>query len=133
MKKTRNNKGFTLAELLIVVAIIAVLVAVAIPVFSGQLEKSRQATTLANLRSGYAEATVELFDKDLSGTSVYVDKAVNITTKETSFNKIDNAELKALPFTVTAFPGAAGSTVMRYTFTLDKGEVKSVSVAKAAG
>lgn len=38
-----SRKGFTLAELLIVVAIIAVLVAVAIPVFGSQLEKSREA------------------------------------------------------------------------------------------
>ena len=53
MKK--NNKGFTLAELLIVVAIIAVLVAIAIPVFTAQLEKSREATDLANVRSAYAE------------------------------------------------------------------------------
>ena len=53
MKK--NNKGFTLAELLIVVAIIAVLVAIAIPVFTSQLEKSREATDLANVRSAYAE------------------------------------------------------------------------------
>jgi len=53
MKK--NNKGFTLAELLIVVAIIAVLVAIAIPVFTAQLEKSREATDLANIRSAYAE------------------------------------------------------------------------------
>ena len=53
MKK--NNKGFTLAELLIVVAIIAVLVAIAIPVFTTQLEKSREATDIANVRSAYAE------------------------------------------------------------------------------
>ena len=52
MKK--NRKGFTLAELLIVVAIIAVLVAIAIPVFSTQLEKSREATDVANVRSAYA-------------------------------------------------------------------------------
>ncbi len=45
MKK--NNKGFTLAELLIVVAIIAVLVAIAIPVFTSQLEKSRESTDAA--------------------------------------------------------------------------------------
>ena len=38
----RRKKGFTLAELLIVVAIVAVLVAIAIPVFSKQLEKSRR-------------------------------------------------------------------------------------------
>lgn len=51
----KSKKGFTLAELLIVVAIIAVLVAIAIPIFSTQLEKSREATDLANVRSAYAE------------------------------------------------------------------------------
>lgn len=39
----QNQKGFTLAELLIVVAIIAVLVAVSIPIFNKQLEKARDA------------------------------------------------------------------------------------------
>lgn len=37
--KRKQNKGFTLAELLIVVAIIAVLVAISIPIFSKQLKK----------------------------------------------------------------------------------------------
>lgn len=54
--KKNNKKGFTLAELLIVVAIIAVLVAVAIPVFNAQLEKSRDAVTVSNLRNAYAMA-----------------------------------------------------------------------------
>ena len=52
--KKNNKKGFTLAELLIVVAIIAVLTAIAIPVFTTQLEKSREATDIANVRSAYA-------------------------------------------------------------------------------
>ena len=47
----KNKKGFTLAELLIVVAIIAVLVAISIPIFTSQLEKSREAVDEANLRS----------------------------------------------------------------------------------
>ncbi|MBR3554958.1 MAG: type II secretion system protein [Oscillospiraceae bacterium] len=57
--KKMNKKGFTLAELLIVVAIIAVLVAIAIPVFAAQLEKSREATDVANVRSAYASLVSE--------------------------------------------------------------------------
>ncbi len=48
-----KKKGFTMAELLIVVAIIAVLVAISIPVFISQLEQSREATDLANVRNAY--------------------------------------------------------------------------------
>ena len=54
-KAKENKKGFTLAELLIVVAIIAVLVAISIPIFTSQLEKSREATDLSNIRAAYAE------------------------------------------------------------------------------
>ncbi|MGO5313451.1 type IV pilin protein [Bilifractor sp. LCP21S3_A7] len=57
-KKLKNSKkGFTLAELLIVVAIIGVLVAISIPIFSAQLEKAREATDQANIRNAYAEVT----------------------------------------------------------------------------
>lgn len=56
----KKNDGFTLAELLIVVAIIGVLVAISIPVFSSQLEKSREATDLANVRAAYAQIMTEV-------------------------------------------------------------------------
>ena len=47
----RNRKGFTLMEMLIVVAIIAILIAVAIPTFSSALSKAKLATDEANLRA----------------------------------------------------------------------------------
>ena len=59
MRKMLNKKGFTLAELLIVVAIIAVLVAIAIPVFTTQLEKSKEETDAANVRSAVATLTTK--------------------------------------------------------------------------
>ena len=49
-----NKKGFTLAELLIVIAIMAVLIAIAIPVFAGQLDNAKLQADHANLRSAYA-------------------------------------------------------------------------------
>lgn len=52
----RNRRGFTLAELLVVVAIVGVLVAISIPIFSKQVEKARDAASVANLRSAYSQA-----------------------------------------------------------------------------
>jgi prepilin-type N-terminal cleavage/methylation domain-containing protein len=56
MKTHHGKKGFTLAELLIVAAIIAVLVGVSIPVFSTQLAKSRLAANQANARAAKSAA-----------------------------------------------------------------------------
>lgn len=46
-----SKRGFTLMEVLIVVAIIAILITVSIPVFTSQLEKTRSATCATNRRS----------------------------------------------------------------------------------
>ena len=54
-KKKSGKKGFTLMEMLIVVAIIAILIAIAIPTFTNALNKARQATDEANLRAYYSE------------------------------------------------------------------------------
>lgn len=69
----KAGKGFTLMEMLIVVAIIAVLTAVAIPTFSGQLEKSREAADMANVRSAYAEVLSEVMLYDDESISKMVD------------------------------------------------------------
>lgn len=71
MFKKLNKKGFTLAELLVVVAIIGVLVAISIPIFTSQLEKAREATDLANIRSAYAECSAAVLTGDKSNGVTY--------------------------------------------------------------
>ena len=60
----KKNKGFTLAELLVVVAIIAVLVAISIPIFTSQLHKAQVVTDIANVRSYYAQLQHEYMETE---------------------------------------------------------------------
>lgn len=72
MKKLfKNKKGFTLMEMLIVVAIIVILVAVSMPVFTSQLEKSRKAADDANMRAAKAVAVAEYLMNETEGQYVY--------------------------------------------------------------
>ncbi len=67
----RGKKGFTLMEMLIVVAIIAILIAIAIPAFMAQLNKARAETDTANIRSGYAAALTEAASSNANNGTVY--------------------------------------------------------------
>ena len=67
-KMMKNRKGFTLMEMLIVVAIIAILIIIAIPTFNSALAKARAATDVANIRSGYAAALVEAMTNGVDKT-----------------------------------------------------------------
>ena len=76
MKKS-GKKGFTLAELLIVVAIIGVLVGISIPIFTTQLAKSRLATNQANARAAKAAAVAAYFeDENVKGGTYNVETGV---------------------------------------------------------
>ena len=112
MKK--NNRGFTLAELLIVVAIIAVLVAIAIPVFTTQLEKSREATDVANVRSAYAGVVTD-----------YLTNAGATTATVAAQQKVDGWQTDPAPYLEIMYGASTSSLTFgtpvngNYTITID--------------
>ena len=73
-----NKKGFTLIEMLVVIAIIAVLVAIIIPTVSSATTKAKAAADAANLRAMVAEGTVDyLGDASETGGMVAFTKNTN--------------------------------------------------------
>lgn len=75
MKKL-NNKGFSLVELIIVIAIMAVLVGVLAPQFIKYVESSRQSTDIDNVRA--MKTAVESFVADASTSGATVDASITI-------------------------------------------------------
>lgn len=63
----KHNSGFTLAELLIVLSIIGILVAVSIPIFTGQIRKAKVATNKANIRAARAAGIAKFYDDETAG------------------------------------------------------------------
>jgi len=88
-KKIKRGNGFTLAELLITVAVIAVLIAIMLPVFGAARADAIQAKDAANIRSAYAEAVAlaiaaQTYDRDgkvfvqLDISGLNIDKATSV-------------------------------------------------------
>lgn len=129
MRKMKNSKGFTLMEMLIVVAIIAVLVAVMIPTMTSALEKSREAADLANTRSAYAQLLVAgLTEEDPSayntenvkytrtgdaGAYVYT-ATVTLTQKQAGWTT-SGADTAVAGVKATGNPVANGVATVTYT------------------
>lgn len=86
--KLHKENGFTLIEMLIVVAIIAILIAIAIPFVNKALERAREATDAANERAAIGAAMVEVLGENKLGGAEINDSS----TTYTAYYKVDNSK-----------------------------------------
>ena len=74
--KKMNKKGFTIVELVIVIAVIAILAAVLIPTFSGIVDRANKSAALQEVKNAYTATVAE----ELSTPDTADDKITEITT-----------------------------------------------------
>lgn len=149
--KLKKQGGFTMVELLIVVAIIAILVAVSIPMMNQALERSRHAVDQANVRDAIALASIEYvtnpeaIDSTTGKTYTYcVDDKSQGYLKETVDTTVDTpatpkctcgvSQTEALTVTIKAPPdpkadGAKPDITTSWYFDADAQETKTPTPA----
>ena len=114
----RNRKGFTLIELLIVVVIIGILAAIAIPKFAATKDKAKLASVKTDIRN--AETAEEAYFSDNAAYAAY---AALATANEISLSSGN---------TMTLTPNASGYTVTASNATISSGTT-TCHVQVAAG
>lgn len=129
-KIKKNEKGFTLMEMLIVVAIIAVLIAIAIPTFNSSLNKAKVAADEANIRAGYASAMVQVLAGDMAEPT---EGAVYYLQKDGSVKAADGGKAPATTsYTCQGTPGAAVDIAGQSVAAWAKGDYITYTYAKTA-
>ena len=108
--KKMNKKGFTIVELVIVIAVIAILAAVMIPTFGGIIEKANESAAKQEVSAAYKEAkALALEDGNITAaesvtvsgfTFVFSDEDTAAVTVPDAFDY--NVSVDADKITVTA-------------------------------
>ncbi len=119
LKRKYNKKGFTLAELLVVVAIIAILVAIAIPMFDAATTKAYKGVAEANARSAYGEWMVEFV---ATGTPPAANSTITYTMDNvTTVCTLTGVDKDNKTMTVSAAVGGQAAQNFTFSYESEKG------------
>lgn len=116
MRTTNRNSGFTLVELMVVVAIVGIIAAVAFPAYTQYVTKAKRATAkslltqVAQRQQQYfmdnKSYTADLSDLGYPGATLFVDDQGNVSaaTSEDSVYTIEVTAQNQTSYTLTATP-----------------------------
>lgn len=129
MKKRNNKKGFTIVELVIVIAVIAILAAVLIPTFSNVVEKANQSAALQNCSNEYKQAKVAIAinGSDLKNGTVFESNGFYFEYTNGEFKAIEKytpvaSKATALANGVTVYQDFGTALDANTAFSVDDGQ-----------
>ena len=98
----REAQGFTLVELMVVVAVIAIISAIALPLYNGYIQNSREAVLVNNI------STIEVFQEDFRlRTGAYLTAAADEAAITAAIDWESNGDAPGTTYSIAA--GPAGS------------------------
>jgi type IV pilus assembly protein PilA len=125
-KELKNNKGFSLVELIVVIAIMAVLVGVLAPQFMKYVESSRQSTDIDNLQSMKTAIETEATEQLATGTFTIT---VDGTNKTATAAKTGDTSWSLSTMKSTINLKSDGWTGSTYTYNASEGTWSYTAVA----
>lgn len=128
-KKLGKKNGFTLVEMLIVIAIIAILIAISIPMVNSSLENARKAVDQSNARNAISLAMIEVMTKDITADTTWAYE-VNGNTGSV---KVGGTAYKGRSKDVLNQDLTVTYTAANQTFTANNGFAALLTAAPAGG